>query len=338
MEEARRRVAEAETREGETRQAVEGFRRKTEEAEKNEREARQALDAARRRAEDASRKVDEARQKAMEARKKAQEARDRMDEAKEREVSPGPSASAFNPAAAEEDEREIRAQRLHVLSMRFHETVTFGLGLFTVGADAGGLWTGRTEAGRSRIDHGAYEVTTGAEYWQSAWAGLRRLRPDFIVTLKTTEAEDAGGQGYGLVFRSAGSGNDVPAQTWHFFSLWPRGEAGYHRLTGPKGRALAGLGGRPCPSLRPGDAPNELRLVWRKGRVHFFINAAYVVTLTGLPDEDLQIGGLALGKGRIRFTGLDLLCATPPRRRRLFSRTVQWGHVEAAPADGTVSS
>jgi curved DNA-binding protein CbpA len=338
VEDARRRVADAETREGETRQSVEEFRRKTDEAEKKEREARHALDAARRRAEDASRKVDEARQKAMEARKKAQDARDRMDEAKEREASPSPSASVFNPASAEEDEREVRAQRLHLLPVRFHETVTFGLGLLNVGADSGGFWTGRTEAGRSRIDHGAYEVRNQADYWQATWAGLRRLRSDFIVTLRTTKAEGAGGQGYGLVFRSAGSGNNVPAQTWHFFSLWPRGEAAYHRLTGPKGRALADLAAKPCPSLRPGDAPNELRIVWRKDRAHFFVNAAYVVTLTGLPDEDLQMGGLVLGGGRIRFTGLDLLCAIPPRRKRLFFRTVQWGHIETAPDDGSAAS
>jgi curved DNA-binding protein CbpA len=338
VEDARRRAADAETREGETRQAVEESRRKTDEAEKKEREARHTLDAARRRAEDASRKVDEARQKAMEARKKAQDARDRMDEAKERKASPGPSSSVFNPAAAEEDERDVRTQHLCILRMRFHATVTFGLGLLNVGADSGGFWTGRTEAGRSRIDHGAYEVRNRAGYWQATWAGLRRLRSDFIVTLKTTKAEGAEEQGYGLVFRSAGSGNDEPAQTWHFFSLWPRGEAGCHLLTGPKGKALADLTAKPCPSLRPGNAPNELRILWRKDRAHFFVNAAYVATLTGLPDEDLQMGGLVLGGGRIRFTGLDLLCGMPPRRKRFFFRPVQWGHIEVTPDDGSVAS
>jgi hypothetical protein len=338
VEEARRRVAEAETCDRETRQAMEVFRRKATEAEKKERDARQAFDTARRRAEEALKKADEARQKATEAKKKAQEAQDRMDEAEEREAAARPTRSAFDPAAAEEDEREIRAQRLHALSMRFHRTVTFGLGLFTVGAETAGFWTGRTGAGRSRIDHGAYDVNIRPNHWQTAWASLRRLRPDFVVTLKARKTDGADDQGFGLVFRPTASKDDESSRTWHFFSLLPRSEVGYHRLDGPKDRALSGLAGTTCPSLRPGPAVNELRIIWRKDRGHVFINGTYLISLSGLPDGNLQMGGMVLGEGRVRFTGIDLLCTIPPRPWRFLAPTAEWGRVEAPSAAGSVAS
>ena len=336
VEEARRRVADAETCERETRQAVEAFRRKATEAEKKERDAQQAFDTARRRAEEALKKADEAHQKATEAKKKAQEAQDCMDEAGERGAA---LCSTFDPATAEQDEREIRAQRLYALSMRFQRTVTFGLGLFTVGAETAGFWTGRTGAGWSRIDHGAYNVNIiRPNHWQTAWASLRRLQPDFVVTLKARKTDGADDQGFGLVFRSTASKDDESSRAWHLFSLLPRNEVGYHRLDGPNDRALSSLAGITCPSVRPGPAVNELQIIWRKDRGHVFVNGTYLISLSGLPDGHLQMGGMVLGEGRVRFTGIDLLCTIPPRPWRFLAPTVQWGRIDAPFAAGSAAS
>jgi hypothetical protein len=93
-----------------------------------------------------------------------------------------------------------------------------------------------------------------------------------------------------------------------------------------------------CPSLRPGPVVNELRIIWRKDLGHVFVNGTYLISLSGLPDGNLQMGGMVLGEGRVRFTGIDLLCTIPLSPWRFLAPTVQWGRIDAPFAAGSVAS